>query len=93
MDQMGMCKLSQDIIIRCGVWQVLSALRVAWERGVLFTVCASVTTGREHVVAWRVPPPPASAAQYAAPAHPERVLRHSLARLHALLPQAPPLHD
>ncbi|KAJ8722355.1 hypothetical protein PYW08_004757 [Mythimna loreyi] len=73
--------------------QVLSALRVAWERGVLFTVCASLTTGREHVVAWRVAPPPASAAQYAAPAQPERLLRHALARLHALLPQPPPLHD
>ncbi|XP_050670461.1 protein deltex, partial [Leptidea sinapis] len=37
--------------------QVLRALQLAWERRVLFTVRASRTTGREHVVAWSVPPP------------------------------------
>lgn len=67
--------------------QVLSALRGAWERGALFRVCASVTTGREHVVAWRVAPPPAAPHHYAPPAHPQRLLRAALDRLHALLPQ------
>ncbi|CAG5045535.1 unnamed protein product [Parnassius apollo] len=37
--------------------QVLGLLRAAWERRQLFTVAASRTTGREHVVAWRVAPP------------------------------------
>ncbi|XP_075977891.1 deltex E3 ubiquitin ligase [Anticarsia gemmatalis] len=67
--------------------QVLSALRVAWERGLLFRVCASVTTGREHVVAWRVAPPPAAQQHYAPPADPTRLLRAALNRLHALVPQ------
>lgn len=69
--------------------QVLSALRVVWERGLLFVVAASVTTGREHVVAWRVRPPPGSARQYAGGARPDNVLRAALARLHALLPPPP----
>ncbi|KAI8433140.1 hypothetical protein MSG28_013987 [Choristoneura fumiferana] len=43
---------------------VLTALRAAWERRVLFTVATSQTTGREHVVAWRAAPPPASRAHY-----------------------------
>ncbi|XP_049694070.2 protein deltex isoform X1 [Helicoverpa armigera] len=66
--------------------QVLSALRAAWERGLLFALSTSQTTGREHVVTWRVPPPPSAPQHYAPPAHPERLLRHSLARLTALLP-------
>ncbi|XP_068633289.1 protein deltex [Battus philenor] len=45
--------------------QVLSLLRAAWEQRRLFTVAASRTTGREHVVAWRVPPPPAAPHHYA----------------------------
>lgn len=67
--------------------RVLAALVAAWERRRLFTVCASLTTGREHVVAWRVPPPPADAAAYAPPAEPAALLRAALARL---LPLAPP---
>lgn len=66
--------------------QVLSALRAAWERGVLFRVCASLTTGREHVLAWSVAPPPAQPAHYAPPAQPARLLRDTLARLARLLP-------
>ncbi|XP_049873351.1 protein deltex isoform X2 [Pectinophora gossypiella] len=66
--------------------QVLSALRAAWSSARLFCVCASQTTGREHVVAWRAPPPPHRAHHYAAPACAERLLRAALARLAALLP-------
>ncbi|KAG6456477.1 protein deltex [Manduca sexta] len=66
--------------------QVLEALRVAWERRVLFTVSASQTTGREHVVSWRAPPPapPAHPAHYAPPAHPRRLLARTLHALHQL---------
>ncbi|XP_045773381.1 protein deltex [Maniola jurtina] len=64
--------------------EVLSALRAAWERRVLFTVSASQTTGREHVVAWRVPPPPA-APQHYLPPHPPRPLPRLLAHLSRLL--------
>ncbi|KAF9423789.1 hypothetical protein HW555_000847 [Spodoptera exigua] len=71
--------------------QVLQALRAAWERGVLFTVCASQTTGREHVVAWRAPPPPAAPHHYAPPARPHHLLRDALARLRALLPSPAPM--
>ncbi|XP_026739245.1 protein deltex [Trichoplusia ni] len=70
--------------------QVLSALRAAWERGVLFRVCASLTTGREHVLAWSVAPPPAQPAHYAPPAQPARLLRDTLARLARLLPACCP---
>ncbi|KAJ2938015.1 hypothetical protein O0L34_g14467 [Tuta absoluta] len=65
--------------------QVLSALRAAWSAARLFGVCASQTTGREHVVAWRAPPPPHRPEQYSPPANPDRVLRSALGRLHALL--------
>ncbi|CAH0715209.1 unnamed protein product, partial [Brenthis ino] len=44
--------------------QVLSALRLAWERRALFTLARSRTTGREHVVAWRARPPPAAPHHY-----------------------------
>ncbi|KAH9635507.1 hypothetical protein HF086_015000 [Spodoptera exigua] len=71
--------------------QVVQALRAAWERGVLFTVCASQTTGREHVVAWRAPPPPAAPHHYAPPARPHHLLRDALARLRALLPSPAPM--
>lgn len=66
--------------------RVLAALAAAWERRRLFAVCASLTTGREHVVAWRVPPPPADAAAYAPPADAGALLRAALARLHRLVP-------
>ncbi|XP_028162518.1 protein deltex-like [Ostrinia furnacalis] len=69
--------------------QVLSALRSLWAAGLLFGVCASQTTGREHVVAWRAPPPPAAAAHYPAPAAAaDAALHAALARLHALMPEA-----
>ncbi|XP_046965613.1 protein deltex [Vanessa cardui] len=64
--------------------QVLAALRAAWERRVLFTVSASQTTGREHVVAWRVPPPPAAPHHYLPP-HPPRPLPSALTHLARLL--------
>nr|XP_026486505.1 protein deltex [Vanessa tameamea] len=64
--------------------QVLAALRAAWERRVLFTVSASQTTGREHVVAWRVPPPPAAPHHYLPP-HPPRPLPCALTHLARLL--------
>ncbi|XP_052741561.1 protein deltex isoform X2 [Bicyclus anynana] len=64
--------------------EVLAALRCAWERRVLFTVSASQTTGREHVVAWRVPPPPAAPHHYLPP-HPPRPLPRLLAHLARLL--------
>ncbi|XP_063364000.1 uncharacterized protein LOC134652769 [Cydia amplana] len=63
--------------------QVLAALRTAWERRVLFTVATSLTTGREHVVAWRTAPPPSDAAHYHADAH--SLLTQALDRLHALI--------
>lgn len=64
--------------------QVLMGLRVAWERRLLFGVCASQTTGREHVVAWRVPPPPAAPAHYAPPHDPRATLAKVLATLDSL---------
>ncbi|CAH2095796.1 unnamed protein product [Euphydryas editha] len=69
--------------------QVLAALRAAWERRVLFTVSASQTTGREHVVAWRIPPPPAAAHHYLPP-HPPRPLPSALAHLARLLRDTSP---
>lgn len=63
---------------------MLEALRAAWEAGALFAVSASRTTGREHVVAWRVAPPPAAPAHYAPPAQPPRLLRAALQRLQRL---------
>ncbi|XP_063624736.1 protein deltex [Cydia splendana] len=63
--------------------QVLAALRTAWERRVLFTVATSLTTGREHVVAWRTTPPPSDASHYHTDAH--RLLTQALDRLHALI--------
>ncbi|CAG4982542.1 unnamed protein product [Colias eurytheme] len=65
--------------------QVLAGLQGAWERRLLFTVSASRTTGREHVVSWRVPPPPASPQHYLPPHRPQRALLAALQRLHALL--------
>ncbi|KAL0882778.1 hypothetical protein ABMA27_016327 [Loxostege sticticalis] len=66
--------------------QVLSALRSLWAAGLLFGVCASQTTGREHVVAWRAPPPPAAPRHYPAPqAAADSLLREALARLHGLM--------
>ncbi|CAG9561567.1 unnamed protein product [Danaus chrysippus] len=64
--------------------QVLAALRRAWERRLLFTVEVSQTTGREHVVAWRAPPPP-SAPHHYLPPHPPRPLPALLAALARLL--------
>ncbi|CAK1580693.1 unnamed protein product [Parnassius mnemosyne] len=66
--------------------QVLGLLRAAWERRQLFTVAASRTTGREHVVAWRVAPPPSAPprAPHSAP-HAERELRRAARRLARLL--------
>ncbi|CAB3261881.1 unnamed protein product [Arctia plantaginis] len=61
--------------------QVLEALRAAWEAGALFAVSASRTTGREHVVAWRVVPPPAAPRHYAPPADAHALLRAARARL------------
>ncbi|GBP97273.1 Protein deltex [Eumeta japonica] len=72
---------------------VFGALRRAWERRRLFTVAASQTTGREHVVAWSVPPPPADRAQYAVAAAAGDVdapLRACLARLERLAPIVQP---
>ncbi|XP_013199491.2 protein deltex [Amyelois transitella] len=71
---------------------VLRALCAAWQSGRLFSVSTSRTTGREHVVAWTIPPPPSSREQYEPPADPERLLADTLANLNALLaPPTPPL--
>ncbi|XP_053609625.1 protein deltex [Plodia interpunctella] len=64
---------------------VLQALTVAWQRGKLFAVSASRTTGREHVVSWTVAPPPACRDHYLPPADGDALLRGCLARLHRLL--------
>ncbi|XP_045536621.1 protein deltex [Papilio machaon] len=61
--------------------QVLSLLREAWERRRLFTVAASRTTGREHVVAWRVLPPPSAPHHYHSGDDELRAAARRLARL------------
>lgn len=73
--------------------QVVVSLRLAWERGLLFVVRTSRTTGREHVVAWSCPPPPPSrAAHYRPPARPADLLADLLQRLHRLAHPAHPAH-
>ncbi|XP_045517611.1 protein deltex [Pieris brassicae] len=64
--------------------QVLAGLQCAWERRVLFTVSASRTTGREHVVSWRIPAPPSAPHHYGPPS-PDKVLLDTLHCLTSLL--------